>query len=37
MAAFSTQALDRYAVTLVGIALLAALPYAAFMFIAQSI
>lgn len=37
MAAFSTQALDRFAVIVVGIALLAGLPFAAIMVVAQSI
>jgi hypothetical protein len=37
MAAFSSQALDRFAVTLVTAALLAGLPLAAIMFIGQSL
>jgi hypothetical protein len=37
MAAFTTQALDRFAVTLVSIAMLAALPLAAVMVVGQSI
>jgi hypothetical protein len=37
MARFSTQALDRFAITAVYVAMLAALPLAAVMFIGQSV